>query len=227
MSAPFVEERQDQQRGCGWRKPGGYYLVAGGEGAPCCKLPVPLDQCPTCNAGIKFCRGWQWLDLAKFVSGPAGVSNDLISPAACTRAGTADCPLVQPHLLGRIGLLWVGQQFYKTPADFNAEAAKLGISRRIKAVPREFVLGKTWVGFAHVRACQGPIPIPEQMAPAWNVLKVPGLFRLFKPEAIEYVTTGAETEPELQAIVDRGITPVKVIRTTAQPDLPAEDEPEA
>jgi hypothetical protein len=57
MSA-VIETRYDRKRGCGWRKPGGLYLCADGVGGVCGKLPIPLDICPTCHGGIKFCRSW-------------------------------------------------------------------------------------------------------------------------------------------------------------------------
>src|SRR5262245_27750873 len=123
-----VQTRHDEPRGCGSRKPGGLYLVSSGEGVACCKLPIALTCCPTCSAGIKFCRGWTWIDA------------DRIFPATeCTSSGKAFCRLACPPF-GRWGLLWVGAQFYKTPADFTDEAARLGISRRISTLPKEFKL---------------------------------------------------------------------------------------
>lgn len=59
----MIQTRYDQQRGCGWRTPGGLYLMAGGVAAPCGKLPLPLTTCPTCSAGVKFARGWTWVDV--------------------------------------------------------------------------------------------------------------------------------------------------------------------
>jgi hypothetical protein len=38
----------------------------------------------------------------------------------------------------------------------------------------------------------------------------PGVFQMFKPTAVEYITKGGETEEELEALVKRGITPVQV-----------------
>ena len=59
------------------------------------------------------------------------------------------------HLpMGRVGLIWVGEKFYPTPQDFCAEAEKMGISRRIPAVPNDFVLGETWVWLAHRKAIE-------------------------------------------------------------------------
>src|SRR5207302_1043216 len=67
------------------------------------------------------------------------------------------CPLcMQPDALGLCGLLWIGERFYKTTYDFDREAAALGVSRRITAIPRGFQVGKTWILFAHPKALPCP-----------------------------------------------------------------------
>jgi len=175
--------------------------VADGEGISCCKLPVPLTVCPCCGAGIKFSRSWTWIDADK-----------LFPNAQCQRDSgkSTFCPLASGKL-GRIGLLWIGESFYKTPADFNEEAARQGISRRIATVPRQFKLGETWVAFAHIHC----IPSGEKNGkPGF----APGIFRIFRPKAVEYVVAGTETEEELAALVKRGITPVKV-EHAGEPEL--------
>jgi hypothetical protein len=195
-----IQVRRDSQRGCGWRKPGGLYLVDSSGGIACCKLPIALNVCPTCGAGIKFARSWTWIDAQK-----------LFPDARCTNQATF-CPLAN-NALGRIGLLWVGEQFYKSPRDFSREAEALGISRRIAAVPREFVCGETWVALAHVHC------VPElgpDGVPGWK----PGIFRIFRPEAIEYVVTGEESEEELASLVKRRITPVRIERIGETMPLP-------
>ena len=188
----MIETRYDHARGCGRRKGGGLYLVCDDSGAPCGRIPIPLKRCPTCDAGIKFSRSWTW------VNGAA-----LLTDHPCTgeAADCLMCPLNDAALAGqeRVGLLWVGEQHYPTPADFTAEADELGISRRIKTVPRDFVVGETWIWLAHNHC----IPTAE----AW----IPGVFRIFRPQAIEYVVKGDETEEELQKMIDRGITPVRVV----------------
>lgn len=196
MSA--IPVRYDRQRGCGWRKEGGLYLVAAGLSQPCGKLPLPLDVCPTCHAGIKPTRGWTWVD-----------GEALTVPRICANAlpgGSCQCPLAAR--LGRVGLLWIGEQFYPTPAHWIHEAQTQGVSRRISAVPKEFKVGETWVFVAHrkvIRQSDGT--------------HTPGIFHAFKPHAVEYIVGGTESVEELDAMRKRGITPVRIERVEREPDL--------
>jgi hypothetical protein len=57
-----IENRVEAKRGCGYRKPGGTYLVSDSLGRECGKLPIPLDVCPTCHAGFKPTQGWTWVN---------------------------------------------------------------------------------------------------------------------------------------------------------------------
>lgn len=195
----MVQTRTEGARGCGWRTAGGLYLVAPGGGTPCGLMPIPLDRCPTCDAGIKISRGWTWVDpeplLAQRISegGPCPLNTD-------TTCAECSVEMFSRGYVGKVGLLWVGEKFYDTPGKFLEEADRMGICRRIKSVPHDFVLGETWIWLAH-RCC---IPTEDE----WQA----GVFRIFKPEAIEYIVTGKETEEELERMVERGITPVKIER---------------
>lgn len=209
----------EPRRGCGFRKIGGLYFVGGGAAVYCDRLPIPLEVCPTCGHGIKQTRGFTWVELEPLVGG---------AHAQC--ADTFPCPLcMRPDTLGRCGLLWVGERFYKTPADFDREAAALGISRRISAIPRGFVVGETWIVFAHPRAIATQLNCPRcaevvavvridgelQLAcPAcgWNGLAFrPGIFKVWKPERIEKILPeSARGSPEAAELAAKGITAVFV-----------------
>lgn len=178
-------------RGCGYRHPGGLYLMAGAPSEPCPKLPINLTVCPTCGGGIKPARSWTWVD-GDLLTDPGPHGNDRHSTA---------CPLTDG--VGPAGLIWVGEGFYPTPGAFLTEAAKLGISRRITTVPRDLEIGKTWVLLAHRRV------LPPAHA---GGEKRPGIFSLFRPTRIEYVIRGNETDEELERLVARGIEPVRVKR---------------
>jgi len=146
----------EARRGCGYRKVGGLYLVSGGAGVPCDRLPIRLDVCPVCSHGFKQSRGWTWVDLFGLLGGDH-------TPCECrpihdTVAGIlGPCPLCQNvKQIGKAGLLWIGEKFYKRPADFVSEGIAMGLSRRISAIPRNFKVGETWVLLAHPKAIGEP-----------------------------------------------------------------------
>lgn len=206
-----IELRNDRKRGCGYRKPGGLYFVSNSPGIPCGRLPVALDRCPTCDAGIKPSRSATWVD-----------AGELLTKRGCKAPATqcAGCPTIT----GRHLLIWIGEQFYPTPDAWMKESSSQGVSRRIGAVPRDFVLGETWVLVAHRRAmpvvpCGEPFDLVgtscarAQGHPGAHHSDREyhaGIFHAFRPQAIEYVVKGTETEEELAALRERGITPVKV-----------------
>lgn len=188
-----IKVKIEKQRGCGYRKPGGMYFVSEGVAAPCCKLPYPLTVCPCCNAGIKQSRGFTW------------VNSKLFSDTNCTGELTqvGFCPMNLKNQ--RVGLMWVGEKFYPTADHFTREAQSMGVSKRIAQVPKDFEVGKTWIYLAHPKAVSA---VNDQ----GQIDFAPGVFRAFKPQAIEYIVTGKETQEQLQSLADRGFTLVKVIR---------------
>lgn len=197
-----IQARHEGPRGCGYRKKGGLYLVSGKLAAPCGKLPCNLHVCPTCGQGFKPFRGWGWIDAVAAMGEKECAEHGGDTGRRC-RQGHGFCPLSDRELRERgtwpAGLIWVGEKYYPTVESFTAEAAKQGISRRIKAVPKDFVLGETWVFFAHRKAGRDA-----------EGNECPALFQFFKPTAIEYVVKGDETEEELDRMEQRGIVLVDV-----------------
>jgi len=210
-----IELRIEKRRGCGYRKPGGLYMVTAGEGAyvPC--LPAELHVCPTCSQGIKPGRGFQWIEPGKLM------------PHLCSDQCKADTCLLSQALEGTQGFMWVGGKYYPTPDDFLKESQELGISKRIPFVPKEFELGKHWIFLAHREA----IPVPgEYKSVLTRKMTTPepgeqtilldpkkqkplfkaGVFSVFKPTAIEYIVKAGEDSPEkLERLMSRGITLVE------------------
>lgn len=214
----------EPKRGCGYRKVGGLYLCSSGAGMPCDRLPWPLRVCPTCSHGFKQTRGWTWVDVAGLVGGLHQQCQDGFP-----------CPLcMATEQMGKAGLLWIGEQFYKRPSDFLTEADGLGISRRITTIPHGFELGKTWVllahaysGWEHCEGCGGSglmpqltdrgedggtVPGPCESCKGHGGHKLAAIFRVFRPTAIEKIVTvsQATNKDEMAALKKRGITPVVV-----------------
>lgn len=194
----------EQKRGCGYRKIGGIYLVCGGRGIECKLLPYPLDVCPVCSAGIKFCRGWTWISRSLFI----------FSKDQCGRCPLmGGCAFTGSH--DRLGLIWIGERHYKRTEDFNSEAVQMGISRRIKAIPRGFKVGETWVALAHIKAVRKEKPVPVGIGALPNMTdyeESPGIFTAFRPSRIEFVVTEEMLkDPEVQERIEKqGLTPVVV-----------------
>ena len=191
-----VEER----RGCGYRTAGGIYLAGSTGQESCDRLPFPLSTCPHCHTGIKQTRGFQW------------VSIDLVEAAAptcvkmsnhcwqCLFCGGPLASVLEPN--GKVGLFWVGAQFYPTPLDWLLEAQRLGASRRISAIPRDFVIGESWVLAAHPKAFCSPSPGEEPQ---------PGAFYLWKPSRVELIVTPSMKKQKwAQRLFKQGVTPVEV-----------------
>lgn len=225
----------EPKRGCGYRKVGGLYMVGGGIGIPCDRLPFELTVCSCCGQGIKQARGWTWVDVAKLFQGPhvLPIGQGSVAPPEklwhCFCGGSA-CPLCHaPKVMGRAGLLWVGEKFYKTPGQFVSEGVELGFSRRIKAVPQGFKVGETWVLLAHAKAvldaevdptllanlkdkiASGEVPQEFAEQASLKSIEKPGIFYVWLPQRLEKImlesTRGTE---EIDALEKRGITPVFV-----------------
>jgi hypothetical protein len=106
--------------------------------------------------------------------------------------------------MGQAGLLWIGEKFYKSPRHFNDEAAEMGISRRIKMIPHDFVLGHTFVLLAHRHG------MPNIFSDDNSSETIPAIFRLWQPEALEVIVDGTEDSDVIEGYLARGLTPVKV-----------------
>lgn len=215
------------RRGCGYRKGGGKYLVTDPKPMlPCGRLPMPLVRCPACSAGIKPTRGWTWISPATLFRGRECIAHPC-------RTG---CPAAVPP--ERAGLLWIGESFYKSPQEWLDEARRMGVSRRLSTIPRDFVLGETWVFVAHRKGI--PVPCHEcegtgsivtkrtdgtplstlfeeaeecEACDGTGLVTEAAIFHGFLPERIEYVCRGDETPEELDRLAERGFTLVRV-----QPD---------
>lgn len=200
----------EAKRGCGWRKSGGLYLVTGGGiGEPCERLPISLAECPCCRRrSIEQTRSTQWVG-AQFIFGQA---------LPCHKGDEADkdpghhgrCVLCNEKLMAEADpqdqflILWIGKQHYATPADWTAESNKMGVSRRVAALPKGLVMGKTWVLVAHPEAvrqdcktCDGKGWVKDgkdgsktcTVCDGKRFKMEAGIFHAFRPHACELVVT--------------------------------------
>jgi hypothetical protein len=205
----------EAKRGCGYRKVNGIYLVGGGIGVPCDRLPFPLTVCDCCGQGIKQARGWTWIDVNKFFGGIHNAEQDMWTPKTGMVLGCEErdtCPLCgRPQEMGRAGLLWIGESFYATPQDFIREGIELGFSRRIRTVPRGFQPGETYVLLAHPKAATVEEPLNELFPNETTTRQKPGIFYVWLPQRIEKILLESQRDSEeIEDLRKRGITPVFV-----------------
>lgn len=206
----------EAKRGCGYRGAGGTYIVGGELNAPCGKLPKVLDVCPTCHAGWKPTRSWTWINLAPLF--PDNVCGN--GPVGCLGCPLRDIAQTEEdkfHGHYRAGLIWIGEKFYPTPADFLSEAARMGISRRLPNIPNGFVAGETLVLFAHRKAIHHPAISgnPEGYA---EMAEVPefwerAIVAAFIPRAVQYVVKDSDDAAKLEKLAKKGVELVRVKHT--------------
>jgi hypothetical protein len=159
-------------------------------------------------SGIKFSRGFQWINWSKYAGSHVGEEVHCNDDLSCYVCNPSQFP--QPF-----GLLWVGQEY--TPATFLAEARKLGISKRVPAKPRNVKPG-TIVLLAHNDAGNGiesenPYQSTEdsdetdEQAPKNH----PGIFAAFVVSQIDKLIWKHEADDETIAkLKGQGINPVIV-----------------
>lgn len=224
-----IRDSVEKQRGCGYRKPGGLYLVTSLGGVGCGKLPIEIKPCPSCGTTIKQSRGIQIITEEE-----NHFQFEMIRDAECLTDGLAatgrtSCLTCGPFRMGvdKYGLMWVGEKFYPTTKDFRDEAALMGVSKRISAIPREFKVGQDYMCLAHPKAITPEfISIKDESTgrvihkKVWepmdgNQYNTAGIFMIILPTAVEYVVTGKETKKKLKELQDRGVSLVNVI-----PDKP-------
>ena len=195
----------EARRGCGYRKVGGLYLCGSGIPRECDRLPYELTACPVCGSGIKFTRGFTWIDWNKF----AGVHH----PCKCI----LNCPICTPNSSKQpYGLLWVGEAYY-SPQSFIKEALEVGVSKRIAFIPKELKLGETVVLLAHKKGIlKGLKEITESKSDHVDIHHEeeysPAVFYAFKPATVEMLVYESElTEERREELIKRGIIPISVL----------------
>ena len=200
----------EQKRGCGYRKVGSLYLIGGGMAVPCDALPLLLIPCETCGFELPFLRSIMMLksSFIGYLTKEHGLMDreGELKPCTCSSA----CPICFPENLGeKAGLMWVGNRYY-SPQAFIKEAISMGVSKKIATIPKDLLIGKTWIVLAHKK-----VPFYKEIEGGMRLYDAkpnkPAIFYAFKPTGIEKLIWKSEATAEvIRDLEDRGITPVLV-----------------
>lgn len=197
----------EELRGCGYRIVGKIYIVGDGIPVVCDNLPYPIRKCRGCGFTPQFTRGFSWLEKS-YIQQHDGVNDsygELVS-RECNCPATF-CPICWPDRndLEKYGLMWVGDKYY-TPEEFVAESNSMGVSKAINKLPKDLILGKTWVVLAHRK-----VPMIREDFMSGEPDYVPAIFYAFIPKAYEMLIWEKDaTEERLAELRGQGITPIVV-----------------
>ena len=201
----------EARRACGYRRVGGLYLVGGGLGVVCDRLPLPIIPCDVCGEEPRFHRGIShinpmrlWDDHSLSPEGPLCLD--------ITRMAKHGTPTGDPICSTPTSayLMWVGTEY--TPDSFITEARKLGVSKRIPHLPDGFSVGTDWVFLAYLHlippiGAQLPLESDQDSHRGYK----PGVFYAFRPERVEKIITRTQAaEEEVENLEAVGITAVVV-----------------
>lgn len=212
-----VEILFEGPRGCGFRKPGkdgvGIYLRSSTFREDCERFPWLLECCPTCGQGYKFSRSFTWINpMSMFDSYTEPVCTAILADDPFGGHRHEQCWMCNPELLGsKAGLIWIGEKFYARPKDFMQEAALMGISRKLPAIPNGFVVGEHAIFLAHIRTF-------ASRDEKGQVIYKPGVFAAFKPSSVDLVIEDENHVPDRAIEIARRIGEDKVRICKVIPD---------
>jgi len=196
----------EPKRGCGYREIGGMYLVGDGLQVVCDRLPMPLPEaCPCCNGGIKHTRTPRKINALTLWGEHEHCTEDRPDPEGMRSDRYAiNCYVCHPNN-DVAYIMGVGENHYPKPQDFIEEARRLGVSKRIPAVPRDVVIGKTKIFLTHKKAltCQ------EKDAKGNDKYQA-GVIYAFVVTAVEQIVKQSEYEGVKDQLAKRNIRAVPV-----------------
>jgi hypothetical protein len=211
----LIHDRIERKRLNGYREPGELYLVGTLPKFQCCKLPIELEFNLRPKAGL--------------VPIPAHEVN-LFRSDFCDEN---KCPGLSDSFAG---MHWVSEKYYQGAAFFFQEARTLPIQIKIKRLHCGIEIGKSWIALAHRKAivdyskgCSGWVG--EDGQAETDVQYKPGIFAMFRVDAIEYVMDTLALPPfpptpYLDDMIASGITLVNVIHDEDLKSDSLEDETE-
>jgi hypothetical protein len=194
----------EQKRGCGFRRVHGTYLVGLGLTMVCDRLPIPLDVCPTCNEGLKFNRNPREINADKMFGQHNLVAHNEIGLLTTKPCPEDSCYVCRPPSDAPCYIMGVGERHY-SPESFITEAMQMGVSKRIPAIPKNLVVGKSIVFLSHKKAI-----LKGQDDKGKDIFQH-GIFYAFIPQRVERLYWSSEDTPELREKLEKqGITAVIV-----------------
>ncbi|MGH9649184.1 MAG: hypothetical protein ACRD3I_01810, partial [Terriglobales bacterium] len=176
-------------------------------------------------------RSWTWIEpRLMFKAAPPCLPH---RPGGLKVVGAdlfcSTCPAGGGMPEWRHGLIWIGGSFYPTPGDFMLEANRMGVSRKLPAIPKDFKLGETWEYLAHREAVTRYEDAPRadiQGTAVPETVKVlsPGVFTMFKPRRIDLVIADEHNIPEralklAEQLGEENCRIVKVVKAGEQQEL--------
>lgn len=223
----------ESERGCGWRKIGGVYLVCEGSAWACDGLPVELKPCDCCDFTVHQARSMQPIHagyLASLMKGHA-CKDEFPSCPICfygTDYHTIKTALADPEIMKlkeserverglvlpkTFYLMFVSKEFY-TPESFMAEAATQGISKRVapNSLPKGFRVGTDWVFLGHQNVRFYPKDEDGNILKA-EPTTATGIFYAFKPQRLELVLWKGTDSQLIADYEEAGYTVVLIERT--------------
>jgi len=208
----------EPRRGCGYRHVGKLYVIGTGLARECHRLPLPLTFCPVCGSGFKHTRGWvklnpakifgkcpsEYLEICPFCGEPLErVDNIWVKCLGCEAKiefpkferceCIKGCYVCNPP--EKAFLLWVGEKYYPTPEHFINEAIKLGVSKAVPSIPKDFELGVSKVYLAHLKAVRAEVK-DEQTLTGYKPIKIAGIFYAFIPQRFELLVKESDFKAE-------------------------------
>jgi hypothetical protein len=210
----------EPRRGCGYRKIGATYLECDARAFACGVLPFELAPCPLCDHRPPFTRGIQRIT-------PRNILHQA-KPCSAPPSHCEACPAGKAMEAETAGLMWIGDRFY-TVTEFNEEANRLGISKRVPAIPQWLEIGKTWIFLAYGKVfsescarCRGAGKMLVVQTAAESAfleeceycengrVHRPGVFRAFIPQRLVRIIPDTMPEAERATLRKQGLTLVEV-----------------
>lgn len=191
------------ERGCGFRKAGGLYLMGHNVTLrECDRGLLHIKACPTCGERPRFTRGIASINFVTLFGEH--------KPHFGECKDDATCVVCHPPRNVNHYLMWVGRDY--TMSSFVDESELMGVSKRIAQVPADFVMGRDWVYLARksVKAKDYGVKLDK------GKRVFDAIFYAFRPSGIEYVLKESDlkNEKKIRDLVERGITPVFEVNQT-------------